>query len=36
MEREVGVSTRKLLYREWLNNMVLLWSTGNRTILSIL
>ena len=29
MEWEVGVSRRKLLYTEWINNKVLLYSTGN-------
>ena len=29
MEWEVGVSRRKLLYREWINNKVLQYSTGN-------
>ena len=29
MEQEVGVSRYKLLYREWVNNKVLLYSTGN-------
>ena len=29
MEREVGVSRCELLYTEWINNKVLLQSTGN-------
>ena len=29
MEWEVGVSRCKLLYIEWINNKVLLYSTGN-------
>ena len=29
MEWEVGVSRYKLLYREWINNKVLLYSTEN-------
>ena len=29
MEWEVGVSRCKLLYRGWINNKVLLYSTGN-------
>ena len=29
MEWEVGISRCKLLYREWINNKVLLYSTGN-------
>ena len=29
MEQEVGVSRYKLLYREWVNNKVLSYSTGN-------
>ena len=29
MDWEVGISTCKLLYREWINNKVLLYSTGN-------
>ena len=29
MEWEVGVSRCKLLYMEWINNKVLLYSTGN-------
>ena len=29
MEREVGVSRCKFLYIEWINNMVLLYSTEN-------
>ena len=29
MEREVGVSGCKLVYMEWINNKVLLYSTGN-------
>ena len=29
MEEEVGVSRCKLLYIEWINNKVLLYSTGN-------
>ena len=29
MEWEVGVSRRKLLYIEWINSKVLLYSTGN-------
>ena len=29
MESEFGVSRCKLLYREWINNKVLLYSTGN-------
>ena len=29
MEWEVGVSRRKLLNTEWINNKVLLYSTGN-------
>ena len=29
MEWEVGVSRCKLLYIEWMNNKVLLYSTGN-------
>ena len=29
MEWEVGVSRCKLLYTEWINNKVLLYSTGN-------
>ena len=31
MEWEVGVSRYKLLYREWINNKVVLYSTGNYT-----
>ena len=31
MEWEVGVSRCKLLYIEWINNKVLLYSTGNYT-----
>ena len=26
---EFGISRRKLLHREWINNNILLWSTGN-------
>ena len=26
---EIGISRGKLLYREWINNKVLLYSTGN-------
>ena len=29
MEREIGVSRYKLLYVEWINNKVLLYSTEN-------
>ena len=29
MDWEVGVSRCKLLYMEWINNKVLLYSTGN-------
>ena len=29
LEWEAGVSRCKLLYREWINNKVLLYSTGN-------
>ena len=29
MDREFGISRCKLLYREWINNKVLLYSTGN-------
>ena len=29
MEREFGVSRCKLLYTEWINNKVLLYSTGD-------
>ena len=29
LEWEVGLSRCKLLYREWINNKVLLYSTGN-------
>ena len=29
MEWEVGVSTRKLLYIEWISNKVLLYNQGN-------
>ena len=29
MDWEFGVSRRKLLYIEWINNKVLLYSTGN-------
>ena len=29
MEREFGISRCKLVYREWINNKVLLYSTGN-------
>ena len=29
MEWEIGVSTRKLLYIEWISNKVLLYSQGN-------
>ena len=29
MDWEFGISRRKLLYREWINNKVLLYSTGN-------
>ena len=29
MEWEFGISRCKLLYREWMNNKVLLYSTGN-------
>ena len=29
MDWEFGVSRCKLLYREWINNKVLLYSTGN-------
>ena len=29
MEWEAGVSRCKLLHREWINNKVLLYSTGN-------
>ena len=29
MDSEFGVSRCKLLYREWINNKVLLYSTGN-------
>ena len=29
MEWELGVSRRKLLYTEWINNKVLLYSTEN-------
>ena len=29
MDREFGVSRCKLLYIEWINNKVLLYSTGN-------
>jgi len=29
MESEFGVSRCKLLYREWINNKLLLYSTGN-------
>ena len=29
MEWEVGISRCKLLYIEWINNKVLLYSTGN-------
>ena len=31
MEWEVGVSRYKLIYREWINNKVVLYSTGNYT-----
>ena len=31
MQWEVGVSRCKLLYIEWINNKVLLYSTGNYT-----
>ena len=31
MEWEAGVSRCKLLYREWINNKVLLYSRGNYT-----
>ena len=30
MDREFGVSGCKLLYIEWMDNKVLLYSTGNR------
>ena len=33
MEWQVGVSRRKLLYREWISDKVLLHSTGNFNIL---
>ena len=29
LEREVGISSRKLLYTEWINNKILLYSAGN-------
>ena len=29
MDREVGVSRCQLLHREWINNKVLLYHTGN-------
>ena len=29
MDLEFGISKRKLLYIEWINNKVLLYSTGN-------
>ena len=29
MDREFGVSSCKLVYIEWINNKVLLYSTGN-------
>ena len=29
MDGECGISRCKLLYIEWINNMVLLYSTGN-------
>ena len=29
MEWEIGVNTYKLVYREWINNKVPLYSTGN-------
>ena len=31
MEWEVGINRRKLLYIQWINNEVLLSSTGNYT-----
>ena len=31
MEWEVGISRCKLLYTRWINNKVLLYSTGNYT-----
>ena len=31
MDWESGISRWKLLYREWINNKVLLYSTGNST-----
>ena len=36
MEREVGVSRCKLLYREWINNKVLLYSTENSIEYSVI
>ena len=29
MDWEIGISRGKLLYKEWINNKVLLYSTGN-------